>query len=148
MMRECKFGNGPIAVVQGKPGRQPGLWNGKKDVLEGIQWLAANAEREFDRLGLQFPYLAEESCFASAHCAGGGYKWARKPLTAIDMEHSLCYFSRLLRARKTFEAKPELLQRLHDLILPKIKDRFVCKSSIFLGTLDTMSASELRVSFA
>ena len=127
MMWECKFGNGPIAVIKGKPGRQTGLWNGKKDVLEGIQWLVANAEREFDRLGLQFPYLPEESCSA-------GGKWARKPMTAIDMEHSLCYFSRLLRARKTFASKPELLQRLHDLILPMIKDRRVYKPS-FAGLL-------------
>ena len=143
-------------AVQGKPGKQPGLWNSGKDVLEGIQWLAANAEREFERyefptrnsplpliyslkhsevcvvsrLGLRFPYLAEESCtflwpslcpflrlclccptlclsprlcvthaFYGAASSGhrsaqSGCKWARKPMTAIDMEHSLCYFSR------------------------------------------------------
>ena len=132
-MWECKFGNGPIAVVQGKPGRQSGLWNGKKDVLEGIQWLAANAEREFDRLGLQFPYLAE-SCSAEG-------KWARKRMTAIDMEHSLCYFSRLLRARKTFEARPKLLQRLHDLILPKVKDRCVSKPSLHAHCYSTLAVS-------
>lgn len=126
MLWECKYGNGPIAVVQGKPGKQPGLWDKSKDVLEGIQWLAANAESEFDRLGLQFPYLAEQQLSDSDHSASCVRKWNRKMMTAIDMEHSLCYFSRLLRARKTFDkAKPEVLQRLHDLVLPSIKDRYL-----------------------
>lgn len=124
MKWECKFGNGPIAVVQGKPGKFLGLWDENMDVLQGIQWLAANAEREFDRLRLRFPYLVEVFDSISDGGAGCERKWSRKMMTAIDMEHSLCYFCRLLRARKTFEKSgPELLQRLHDLILPKIKGR-------------------------
>eukprot|EP01051_Picozoa_sp_SAG22_P026828 SAG22_NODE_8673_length_637_cov_1.633829_1_plen_88_part_10 len=49
MQSECKFGNGPISSVIG-------LWDRKKDVLQGIQWLVANADREFKRLRLPFPY--------------------------------------------------------------------------------------------
>ena len=43
---ECLYGNGPVSSVQGKAKRGSiGLWDKDKDVLEGIQWLAANAER-------------------------------------------------------------------------------------------------------
>ena len=43
---ECLYGNGPVSSVQGKVKRGSiGLWDKDKDVLEGIQWLAANAER-------------------------------------------------------------------------------------------------------
>ena len=71
--------------------------------------------REFERLGLAFPYLAERTettTSSSSSNTGSGERqeqkvkveeeWQRKKLAAIDMEHSLCYFCRLLRSRKAF----------------------------------------------
>jgi hypothetical protein len=70
--------------------------------------------REFERLGLAFPYLAERTettATTTSDTSSGGRQeekveveeeWQRKKLAAIDMEHSLCYFCRLLRSRKAF----------------------------------------------
>ena len=72
--------------------------------------------REFERLGLVFPYLAERTettATTTSDTSSGGRQeekvkveveeeWQRKKLAAIDMEHSLCYFCRLLRSRKAF----------------------------------------------
>ena len=58
------------------------------------------AEKEFERLGYVFPYLKE---------ADG----SRRELTCVDMEHSLCYFSRYLTIRENMsEAAAEQLWRL------------------------------------
>ena len=53
------------------------------EVVARIVWLAKNADAEFAKLGLAFPYQVEDG---------------RRALTAVDMEHSLCYFSRYMLA--------------------------------------------------
>lgn len=74
MLQWCGNGPGPadsINRIFGKGVR----------TLEGIQQLRDGAADAFARLNLEFPYLLEAS--------GEG-----RPLTFVDLEHSLCYFSR------------------------------------------------------
>ena len=70
------------------------LWKTPKpneaEVVARIVWLAKNAEAEFSKLGLAFPYQVEDG--------------QRRALTAVDMEHSLCYFSRYLSAHDRLRA--------------------------------------------
>ena len=65
------------------------LWNKESlhdaGVVSRIAWLAEHAEVEFEKRGLSFPYQVNKD---------GG----RRRLTAVDLEHSLCYFSRYLAA--------------------------------------------------
>lgn len=67
---------------------------------EKLAWIATNAAALFQWAGVDFHWLADESTGAAV-----------RPLTAVDIEHSLCYFSRLETARERLgpAAKP-----LHD----------------------------------
>ena len=75
----CSYGPGPKKMILK-------LWKAKglneAEVVARIVWLAKNADAEFAKLGLAFPYQVEDG--------------RRRALTAVDMEHSLCYFSRYL----------------------------------------------------
>ncbi|GMH77893.1 hypothetical protein TL16_g07575 [Triparma laevis f. inornata] len=53
----------------------------KEETGEKINYLAKEAKTVFKRLGLEFPYLEQE-------------------FAPVDMEHSLRYFSRCLKARR------------------------------------------------
>ena len=53
--------------------------------------MAENAEARFQALGLRFPFQRD---------ADG----KRKRLTAVDLEHALCYFSRYLSAHDSLKA--------------------------------------------
>ena len=83
----CSFGPGPKNMVLA-------LWKAKRlddeEVVARIAWLAKNADAEFAKLGLAFPYQVKDG--------------RRRPLTAVDMEHSLCYFSRYLSAHDKLRA--------------------------------------------
>jgi hypothetical protein len=87
MVDFCAFGPGPKNMVLA-------LWKAKElnndRVVTRIAWLAKNADSEFAKLGLAFPYQVEDG--------------RRRPLTAVDMEHSLCYFSRYLSAHDKLRA--------------------------------------------
>ena len=77
----CSYGPGPKKMIV-KLWKTPGL--NEAEVVARIVWLAKNADAEFAKLGLAFPYQVEDG--------------RRRALTAVDMEHSLCYFSRYLKA--------------------------------------------------
>ena len=81
----CSYGGGPKSMILA-------LWKAKglneADVVARIVWLAKNADAEFAKLGLAFPYQVGR----------------RRALTAVDMEHSLCYFSRYLSAHDDLRA--------------------------------------------
>ena len=87
MMDYCSYGGGPKRMVLA-------LWKAKgldeAEVVARIVWLAKNADSEFAKLGLAFPYQVEDG--------------RRRNLTAVDMEHSLCYFSRYLSAHDKLRA--------------------------------------------
>ena len=87
MANYCSYGGGPKRMVLA-------LWKAKglddDEVVARITWLAKNADSEFAKLGLAFPYQVEDG--------------RRRPLTAVDMEHSLCYFSRYLSAHDKLRA--------------------------------------------
>jgi len=87
MMDYCSYGGGPKRMVLA-------LWKAKgldeAEVVARIVWLAKNADREFAKLGLAFPYQVKDG--------------RRRTLTAVDMEHSLCYFSRYLSAHDKLRA--------------------------------------------
>ena len=74
MLEWCGNGPGPAESINLIFGKGVGT-------LEGIRRLRDGAAEAFERLGLEFPYLGE---------AGG----EGRPLTCVDLEHSLCYFSR------------------------------------------------------
>ena len=46
------------------------------------------------------------------------------------MEHSLCYFSRLMRARNKFADHAAVAERLHELLLPEIAARTLPRLSV------------------
>ena len=124
MKYQCLSGNGPVTAVQGNTAKGkmgPGLWGGGKDVHEAIAWLVDNADAELARLGLDLPYLAERDSSGA---------WQRVALTGIDMEHSLCYFSRLMRARNKFADHAAVAERLHELLLPEIAARTLPRLSV------------------
>ena len=79
----CTYGGGPKRMVE-RLWRVPGesVRLREHEVVARISWLAKNAEAEFAQLGLAFPYQVKNG--------------QRRTLTAVDMEHSLCYFSRYL----------------------------------------------------
>ena len=83
----CSYGGGPKSMILA-------LWKAKglneAEVVARIVWLAKNANSEFAKLGLAFPYQVEDG--------------RRRALTAVDMEHSLCYFSRYLSAHDKLRA--------------------------------------------
>ena len=83
----CTYGGGPKRMVLA-------LWKAKglddDEVVARITWLAKNADSEFAKLGLAFPYQVKDG--------------RRRTLTAVDMEHSLCYFSRYLSAHDKLRA--------------------------------------------
>ena len=83
----CSYGGGPKSMILA-------LWKAKglneAEVVARIVWLAKNADAEFAKLGLAFPYQVEDG--------------QRRALTAVDMEHSLCYFSRYLSAHDDLRA--------------------------------------------
>ena len=76
----CLCGPGPEGVVKKMWG---GVQLGKSEAVKRLAWLAENAEARFQALGLRFPFQQD---------ADG----KRKRLTAVDLEHALCYFSRYL----------------------------------------------------
>jgi len=84
----CLCGPGPEGVVQKMWG---GVQLGKSEAVKRLAWLAENAEARFQALGLRFPFQRD---------ADG----ARKRLTAVDLEHALCYFSRYLSAHDSLKA--------------------------------------------
>ena len=83
----CSYGPGPKKMIVK-------LWKtpepNEAEVVARIVWLAKNANSEFAKLGLAFPYQVEDG--------------RRRALTAVDMEHSLCYFSRYLKAHDDLRA--------------------------------------------
>ena len=83
----CSYGPGPKKMIVK-------LWKtpepNEAEVVARIVWLAKNADAEFAKLGLAFPYQVEDG--------------RRRALTAVDMEHSLCYFSRYLKAHDDLRA--------------------------------------------
>ena len=83
----CSYGGGPKSMILA-------LWKAKglneAEVVARIVWLAKNADAEFAKLGLAFPYQVEDG--------------QRRALTAVDMEHSLCYFSRYMLAHDKLRA--------------------------------------------
>ena len=83
MIDYCTYGGGPKRMVE-RLWRVPGesVRLREHEVVARISWLAKNAEAEFAQLGLAFPYQVKNG--------------QRRTLTAVDMEHSLCYFSRYL----------------------------------------------------
>ena len=85
MIDYCTYGGGPKRMVE-RLWRVPGesVRLREHEVVARISWLAKNAEAEFAQLGFAFPYQLWK-----------GTK-RRRALTAVDMEHSLCYFSRYL----------------------------------------------------
>ena len=85
MMDYCTYGGGPKRMVE-RLWRVPGesVRLREHEVVARISWLAKNAEAEFATLGLAFPYQVWKGTET------------RRTLTAVDMEHSLCYFSRYL----------------------------------------------------
>lgn len=88
-------GPGPIRAMERIFGRATGGSDEDK-----MAWLAGHAAELFEWAELDFPWEADAS-------APGG----ARPLSAVDVEHSLCYFSRLEKARESLgtAAKP-----LHD----------------------------------
>ena len=84
----CLCGPGPEGVVQKMWG---GVQLGKSEAVKRLAWLAENSEAQFQALGLRFPFQRD---------ADG----ARKRLTAVDLEHALCYFSRYLSAHDSLKA--------------------------------------------
>ena len=84
----CLCGPGPEGVVKKMWG---GVQLGKSEAVKRLAWLAENAEAQFQALGLRFPFQRD---------ADG----ARKRLTAVDLEHALCYFSRYLSAHDSLKA--------------------------------------------
>ena len=87
----CTYGGGPKRMVE-RLWRVPGesVKLREHEVVARISWLAKNAEAEFAELGLAFPYQVEDG--------------RRRALTAVEMEHSLCYFSRYLKAHDDLRA--------------------------------------------
>ena len=85
MIDYCTYGGGPKRMVE-RLWRVPGesVRLREHEVVARISWLAKNAEAEFAQLGFAFPYQLWK-----------GTK-RRRALTAVDIEHSLCYFSRYL----------------------------------------------------
>ena len=81
----CSFGPGPEGVIKK-------LWKSNGAVVARIAWLASNAEAQFARLGLAFPFQK-------------GADGTPRRLTAVDLEHALCYFSRYLSAHDALQAK-------------------------------------------
>ena len=81
----CSFGPGPEGVIQK-------LWKSNGAVVARIAWLASNAEAQFARLGLAFPFQK-------------GPDGTPRRLTAVDLEHALCYFSRYLSAHDALQVK-------------------------------------------
>ncbi len=83
----CSYSPGPKKMIVK-------LWKtpepNEAEVVTRIVWLAKNADAEFAKLGLAFPYQVEDG--------------RRRALTAVDMEHSLCYFSRYLKAHDDLRA--------------------------------------------
>ena len=84
----CLCGPGPEGVVKKMWG---GVQLGKSEAVKRLAWLAENAEARFQALGLRFPFQQD---------ADG----KRKRLTAVDLEHALCYFSRYLSAHDSLKA--------------------------------------------
>ncbi|CAH0379306.1 unnamed protein product, partial [Pelagomonas calceolata] len=84
----CLCGPGPEGVVKKMWG---GVQLGKSEAVKRLAWLAENSEAQFQALGLRFPFQRD---------ADG----ARKRLTAVDLEHALCYFSRYLSAHDSLKA--------------------------------------------
>ena len=84
-----------------------------REVLASINWLRVNADAQFSRLGLCFPYLSTPR---SWEIAGG-----RRELTCVDLEHSLCYFSRLINIRHGLGEGGS--RRLHGAVISAIRER-------------------------
>ena len=98
----CAYGDGPESSVKQIFGENVGT-------LEGIRELRRNADAQFKRWGLEFPYLLE---------ADG----TKRPLSCVDLEHSLCYFCRYGRARKELGSGPgSEAEKLHRLFYPAIQ---------------------------
>ena len=76
----CGFGPGPADSIEQ-------LFGSEKKTLEGIRELVETADDTFRRLELPFPYLMEPDGTA-------------RPLGCVDIEHSLCYFSRYLAIKE------------------------------------------------
>lgn len=80
MLDWCGNGPGPAESIKTIFGKSVG------STLEGIHKLRDGAAGAFSRLELSFPYLGEAGSEGRA-------------LTCVDLEHSLCYFSRYLAIR-------------------------------------------------
>ena len=102
----CFTGPGPVDSIK--------RIFGEKNTLKGIQWLQSHQQAEFKRLSLAFPYLVGE----------GG---APRLLSAVDFEHSLCYFSRYMGIQAKFAGPggAAKIKELHSLLIDAIKKRRV-----------------------
>ena len=85
MLEWCGHGPGPATSVKEIFGEK--RFKGNDATRDGIRELRDGAAAAFERLGLKFPYLGE---------AGG----EGRELTCVDIEHSLCYYSRYLGIRE------------------------------------------------
>ena len=95
----CAYGPGPKTSIEK-------IFGAKADTLEGIRQLRRMADDQFKQLGIEFPYLLNADA-------------TPRPLTCVDLEHSLCYFCRYLRARQHLGANA---RKLHELVFPAICD--------------------------
>ena len=115
----CGFGPGPITSIQ----EIFGGGGSDKETLSGIRRLQRMADDKFDELGLAFPYLLEEDGKTP------------RPLSCVDLEHSLCYFSRLLSILYPKKGKgmaPTLREQeaLHKLLAKPMRDRRIPRWTI------------------
>ena len=91
MLDWCAHGPGPKTSIEAMFGQDA---NG----LAGIRWLREHSDERFASLGIDFPYLVGEG--------GGG----RRELSCVDLEHSLCYFSRYLSIKDKLRGSGSVAQ--------------------------------------